>query len=127
MKIIFTLLLVTLVTLATIALPALSADEKPRRPANTEVIDTLVLPADKDLPKGKTRKDFETDTTVTTRRDGEDTVTEYRLKGQLYKMVVKPSKGPAYTLVDEKGDGKFVRSGEQVAKVAVPMWILLRW
>jgi hypothetical protein len=118
--IIFALLIV-------ISLPTLSADEKPRRPANAEVIDTLVLPADKDLPRGKTRKDFETDTTVTTRRDGEDTVTEYRLKGQLYKMVVKPAKGPAYTLVDEKGDGKFVRSGEQVAKVAVPMWVLFRW
>lgn len=121
MKIIFLLLLLFT------SWQTLAADEKPRRPANAEVIDTLVLPADKDLPKGKTRKDFETDTTVTTRRDGEDTVTEYRLKGQLYKMVVKPAKGPAYTMVDEKGDGKFVRSGEQITKVTVPMWVLFSW
>jgi len=119
--------IIVLLLLVTVSFAAWSADEKPRRPADAVVIDALVLPADKDLPKGKTRKDFETDTTVTTRRDGEDTVTEYRLKGQLYKMVVKPAKGAAYTLVDEKGDGKFVRSGEQVAKVAVPMWTLLSW
>ena len=121
MKIIFALVFVMFSS------AAWSADEKPRRPADAIVIDALVLPPDKDLPIGKTRKDFENDTTVTTRRDGEDTVTEYRLKGQLYKMVVKPAKGAAYTLVDEKGDGKFVRSGEPVAKVAVPMWTLLTW
>ncbi|NJR71655.1 MAG: DUF2782 domain-containing protein [Gammaproteobacteria bacterium] len=79
------------------------------------------------IPKAKRIKIFITDTTVTSRQEGDATVTEYRLKGQLYKMVVKPVKGAAYTLVDEKGDGKFVRSGEQLAKVAVPMWILLRW
>ena len=101
--------------------------ESPRRPANTEVIDTLIFPAEKDLPKGKTLKDFNRDTTVTTRKEGDDTITEFRLKGQLYKMVVKTSKGQGYTLVDDKGDGKFVRAGEQTTKVSVPMWVLLSW
>jgi hypothetical protein len=124
MKTIFTTLLLLL---AAISHTLSAAEEKPRRPANAEVIDTLVLPAEKDLPAGKTLKDFDRDTTVTTRKDGDDTITEYRLKGQLYKMVVKPAKGFPYTLVDEKGNGKFIRAGEQTPKIAVPMWVLLTW
>jgi Protein of unknown function (DUF2782) len=86
-----------------------------------EVVDTLTLPI------GKTFSDFERDSTIVTRRDGDTNVAEYRLKGQLYKMVVTPDKSPAYTLVDEKGDGKFVRAGAQTANIVVPMWVLLRW
>jgi Protein of unknown function (DUF2782) len=120
--------ILSLLLLVSIAFPTISAaEEKPRRPANAEVIDTLVLPAEKDLPKGKTLKDFDRDTTIIKRKDGEDTITEYRLKGQLYKMVVKPAKGLSYTLVDEKGNGKFIPAGEQTPKIAVPMWVLLTW
>ena len=125
MKVIFSILLFAISLQA--SLLTFAAAEKPRRPADAIVIDTIVMPAEKDMPKGKSLKDFENDTTVSTRREGEDTVTEYRLKGQLYKMVVKPSNGAAYTLVDDKGDGKFVRSGEQTTKVTVPMWVLFRW
>ncbi|MEI6737883.1 MAG: DUF2782 domain-containing protein [Pseudomonadota bacterium] len=101
--------------------------DAPRRPADAVVIDEVVLPELPDLPKGKTKQDFMRDTKVTTRSEGDITVTEFRLKGQLYKMVVKPAKGPAYTLIDEKGEGKFVRMGEVDTKISVPMWVLLSW
>jgi len=109
------------------SIPALSAVEKPRRPADAIVIDTLVLPAETSMPAGKSVDDFKRDSTVTSRRDGDGNVTEYRLKGKLYKMMVKPAKGPAYTLIDEKGDGKFVASGKQTPAISVPMWVLLSW
>ncbi len=98
--------------------------DAPRKPANAEVIDTLVLP---ELPKGRTRADFDRDHKVTTRSTDAETVTEYRLKGKLYKMVVKPKSGPAYTMIDEKGEGKFVPVGEPGTKISVPMWVIHSW
>jgi len=111
-----------------VALPAFAQTsapaEAPRKPASAEVIDTLVLPA---LPKGRTRADFDRDHKVTTRTTDAETVTEYRLKGKLYKMVVKPKSGPAYTMIDEKGEGKFVPMGEPGTKISVPMWVIHSW
>ncbi len=98
-----------------------------RRPADAVVIDDVLLPELPVLPKGKTREDFSRDHQTTVRKTDKETVTEYRLKGKLYKMEVKPVVGPAYTLIDEKGEGKFVRMGEVSTKIAVPMWVLLTW
>ena len=78
-------------------------------------------------PSESTRRDADNDTTVTTVKKGDETVTEYRLKGKLYKMVVKPAIGPSYTLIDEKGEGKFVPVGEPGTKIAVPMWVIHSW
>ena len=100
---------------------AACASPIPVPPKNLEVIDTLTLPT------GKSIAEFNRDSTVETRKDGDNTVAEYRLKGQLYKMVVTPTSGIPYTLLDEKGDGKFVRQGDPNTRVIVPMWVLLRW
>ncbi len=102
-----------------------NAADTPRRPANAEVIDEIELPK---LPNGKTRDDFNRDLQVTTKKTDDETITEYRLKGKLYKMVVKPNNGaPIYTLIDDKGDGKFIRAGEPGTKITVPMWVILTW
>ncbi|MCA3000043.1 MAG: DUF2782 domain-containing protein [Rhodocyclaceae bacterium] len=103
---------------------AQTSQEKPRRPANTEIIDNLVLP---ELPKGKTKADFDRDHKVTTRVTDGEGVTEYRFKGKLYKMIVKPKNGPSYIMIDEKGDGKFVPAGEPGTKISVPMWVIHSW
>ena len=126
MQILSSISLLVLFVLAGACMAQPKADA-PRRPADAVVIDEVVLPELPDLPKGKTKQDFMRDTKVTTRSEGDITVTEFRLKGQLYKMVVKPAKGPAYTLIDEKGEGKFVRMGEVDTKISVPMWVLLSW
>ena len=116
-------LLIMLLTSA-LSVQAQTAAEKPRRPANAEVIDNLVLP---ELPKGKTKADFDRDHKVTTRSTDAETVTEYRLKGKLYKMVVKPKNAPSYVMIDEKGEGKFVPAGEPGTKISVPMWVIHSW
>ena len=120
-----TSLLIMLLMLA-FTVNAQSTQEKPRRPANAEVIDNLVLP---ELPKGKTKADFDRDHKVTTRAGDAETltVTEYRLKGKLYKMVIKPKSGPSYIMIDEKGEGKFVPAGEPGTKISVPMWVIHSW
>lgn len=64
---------------------------------------------------------------VTVRKDGDNTIEEYRIRGKLYKQRVTPGKGPAYTLIDEKGEGKFTRVDGPDLKYAVPMWVLVTW
>jgi hypothetical protein len=116
--------LLILLLAAALTSRAQTTGEKPRRPANAEVIDNLVLP---DLPKGKTKADFDRDHKVTTRVTEGENVTEYRFKGKLYKMVVKPKSGPSYIMIDEKGEGKFVPAGEPGTKISVPMWVIHSW
>jgi hypothetical protein len=116
--------LLILLLAAALTSHAQTTAEKPRRPANAEIIDNLVLP---DLPKGKTKADFDRDHKVTSRVSDGETVTEYRLKGKLYKMVVKPKSGPSYIMIDEKGEGKFVPAGEPGTKISVPMWVIHSW
>jgi hypothetical protein len=64
---------------------------------------------------------------VTTRREGDTVIEEFRIKGKLYQQRIKPPNGPAYVLTDEKGDGKFVRNDGPDVKVSPPMWVILEW
>ena len=58
---------------------------------------------------------------------GTDSIDEYRIGGRLYKQRVQPASGPAYYLIDEKGEGKFTRVDGPDLKTAIPMWVLLTW
>ena len=65
---------------------------------------------------------------VTTRVEGDQTITEYRLKGRLYMQRVTPKHGRAYVLVDNKGDGTFSRLDQSLdQQVRVPQWVLLEF
>ena len=64
---------------------------------------------------------------MTTRQSGTDTIEEYRIGGRMYKQRVQPAAGPAYFLIDEKGEGKFIRVDGPDLKVSVPMWVLFSW
>jgi hypothetical protein len=65
---------------------------------------------------------------MTTRMEGEQEITEYRVKGKLYMMRVKPKNGPAYTLMDHKGDGTFMKQDHTLTpNTAVPQWVLLEF
>ena len=61
---------------------------------------------------------------VTIIQRGGEKVEEYRINGQLYMMKVVPAKGPAYYLVDQKGDGQFARQDNLDSGVRPPMWII---
>jgi len=65
---------------------------------------------------------------VTTRTEADQTVQEYRLKGKLYMMRVTPKNGPAYVLMDLKGDGTFTRQENALDNgVRVPQWVLMEF
>jgi hypothetical protein len=64
---------------------------------------------------------------VTIRKESDRTISEYRVKGKLYMMKVTPANGPAYVLVDQRGDGSFARLDNLDTGLRVPQWVLLEF
>jgi len=94
------------------------------KPKNLQPVDDLSAPAP---PPPQVKDDPTLEAKVTTVKKGTDTVEEYRINGKLYKMRVVPATGPAYILVDAKGDGSFARVDGPDLKMAVPTWVLFEW
>ena len=63
---------------------------------------------------------------VTIIQRGEDTVAEYRIRGQLYMVKVTPPHGVPYYLIDKEGNGQMVRD-DAAPGLAVPMWVIKSW
>lgn len=106
---------------AVFSLPALAQSQARPRPKDVRVIEDPAAPPqvkdDKNAPEPR----------ITTRQSGSDTIYEYRIRGKLYQQKIQPAKGPAYYLVDDKGEGKFTRVDGPEPKISVPMWVLLEW
>jgi hypothetical protein len=64
---------------------------------------------------------------VTIRDEAEQRVEEYRINGRLYMVKITPKVGPAYYLVDEKGEGSFTRYDGMDTGLKVPRWVILKW
>lgn len=64
---------------------------------------------------------------VTTRTENGETIQEYRINNKLYMMRVTPKHGPAYVLMDQKGDGTFTRLDTPITEgnLRVPQWVLM--
>src|SRR5438132_12594893 len=93
------LLIVILLAACTVA----SAEEAKRsKPSNLQSLPEAPPP-----PVISADPSLEPEVTIT-QKDGAK-VEEYRIHGKLFAMKVTPAKGPAYFLVDERGDGRFVR------------------
>jgi hypothetical protein len=114
--------------------PALAQGNERKPSKGTEIVDKVLPPPvvrEYNPPPQKTpeptKKSGEPMPEVTVRRDGDTTIEEYRIGGKMYKQRVTPGTGAAYTLVDEKGEGKFTRIDGPEPKIAVPMWVLLTW
>ena len=72
--------------------------------------------------------DEELEPQVVIRQSGENTIEEYRVNGQLFKVKVTPAAGPAYFMIDTDGDGvmdqRYDRQGDEVM---TPQWVLFKW
>ena len=60
---------------------------------------------------------------VTIIRRGEDKVEEYRMNGRLYMLKVTPPYGVPYYMVDNAGDGNFMRHNLD-SGIRVPRWVI---
>jgi hypothetical protein len=63
---------------------------------------------------------------VTVRKEGPNTIEEYRIHGKLYMMKVTPAHGHPYILMDHRGDGSFTRQEWTSLDqgIRVPQWVL---
>ena len=113
--------LLAILIFATLTLPAMAQSHSRPQPKGLQVVD--------DVPTPPRSKEFDPakELKVTTRQSGTDTIEEYRLGGRLYKQRIQPAAGPAYFLIDEKGEGKFIRVDGPELKIAVPMWVFFTW
>ncbi len=64
---------------------------------------------------------------VTITKQTEQTIEEYRASGKLYMIKVTPKVGAPYYLVDELGDGKFVRQNTLDSGLRPPRWVIHRF
>lgn len=62
---------------------------------------------------------------ITIRQDGEKTIEEYRINGQLYAIKVTPKVGEPYYLVDSEGNGELDRQDR--GRLVIPSWVLFKW
>jgi uncharacterized protein DUF2782 len=76
------------------------------------------------VPDGPpTAKDM-AESQITIRSIGTQRQEEYRLHGRLYMVKVTPSRGKPYYLIDNTGEGKFVRQDGPAVPLAVPQWVI---
>lgn len=94
-------------------------------PAGLQAADKVAPPPDaQPVPDGApTAKDID-EPQITIRNKGTYREEEYRLHGKLYMIKVTPPKGRPYYLIDNTGDGKFVRYEGPVVPLVVPMWLI---
>jgi len=64
---------------------------------------------------------------VTIATEKELAVEEYRANGKVYMIKVTPKHGVPYYLVDDRGDGKFVRQESLDSGFRVPRWVILKF
>ena len=64
---------------------------------------------------------------VTILKRGTDIVEEYRIGGKLYMVKVTPPHGRPYYLIDNRGDGKFVRQDNYDGGTRPPQWVIFTW
>lgn len=64
---------------------------------------------------------------VTITKETGQTIEEYRVGGRLYMIKIIPKHGKPYYLVDDRGDGKFVRQDTLDNGFRVPMWVIHRF
>jgi Protein of unknown function (DUF2782) len=98
--------------------PKLEPIEEPRNAASLP--QATATPAAV-LPAAKPGSD------VSERRQGEERIEEFRLKGRLYMIHVYPAIGLPYTLIDEAGDGVFNRSDARGNLPRNAQWKVLSW
>ena len=67
---------------------------------------------------------FDKEPAVTIRPSSQGRVIEYRANGKLYMLKVIPKVGKPYYLIDQKGDGQFVRQGSLDSGLQPPMWVI---
>ena len=99
----------------------MSRDVPPQPPMDAGSDARGTPPADAAAPSDKG------EAPVTITKETGQTIEEYRVSGQLYMIKVIPKHGKPYYLVDDLGDGRFVRQEGLDTGLRPPRWVIHRW
>ncbi|TDI78288.1 MAG: DUF2782 domain-containing protein [Betaproteobacteria bacterium] len=64
---------------------------------------------------------------VVIKKRGEDRIEEYSLNGRVYVIKVTPRIGFPYYLIDDTGDGTYIRDGVLEDGIRPPMWVIYQF
>jgi hypothetical protein len=109
----------SLLLLSVFSLAALAAEAVP------EKLEPLPPPPVFDAGPDTGQPEDEPEVTITKPREA--MVEEYRVGGRLYMIKVTPKVGPPYYLIDDRGDGKFVRQESLDSGFRPPRWVIKRF
>jgi hypothetical protein len=102
-----------------LALPAAAQSGARPRPPGTLPLEEVPP------PPAMVQTDPALEPQVSVRQEDEQEVHEYRVKGKLFMQRVTPKGGKTYVLVDNHGDGTFMRQDNPLdGGVRVPQWVL---
>lgn len=105
--------------LSVLAMDAMAQSAARARPPGTVPLDEAPP------PPAMVEADPALEPQVTTRKDGEDSIQEYRVRGKVYMQRVTTRSGRSYVLLDHKGDGNFTKQDNTLDNgVRVPQWVL---
>jgi len=107
-----------LLTLLSVCVTAYAQESQPSKPSNLQPLPDAPPP-----PTIHSDPGLEPQITIK-QKDGAK-VEEYRVRGKLYAMKVTPVAGPAYYLIDERGDGQFIRRDNMDTGLRVPNWVII--
>ena len=64
---------------------------------------------------------------VVIKKRGEDRIEEYSLNGRIYVIKITPRIGFPYYLIDDTGDGTYIRDGVLEDGIRPPMWVIYQF
>lgn len=107
--------------LATLSLLCSLSAVAQNRPADLEPI-----PEPPRAPAGMPDDPVEPQVTII--KKGDDKVEEYRVNGKLYMVKVTPPHGVPYVMIDQRGDGSWIRQdAADPTGLRVPQWVVHSW
>ncbi|WP_295396682.1 DUF2782 domain-containing protein [uncultured Thiodictyon sp.] len=105
-------------------LPALAQD--PPAPPPTDAPDagaTLEAPP----PPASPATGDATEPEITIREGANETIYEYRVRGRLYMVKIKPQIGPVYYMIDSNGDGRLDQRSNSPLNININQWEIFTW
>lgn len=106
---------ISVLLLASLSAVAIAADAPPPN--------LQPLPAPPVLDSNAVDSDLEPQISIVEKKDM--VIEEYRVHGRIYKVKVTPKIGLPYYMIDERGDGVFLRrDGPDAANMAPPRWVI---
>jgi hypothetical protein len=107
----------------TVAPPAAPVDEDPLAPLPKPDARLVRDKASRDASSNAQRI---ADSEVTTRKQGDDTVEEYRQQGHVWMIKIVPQNGPSQTFMDNDGSGRLARD-PKAGPVSPVYYTLYEW